>query len=60
MAAAYTFHDMSGLTSRLEFSSGQRVFQWPCRFRQQDVMLLILHLVGAVCERCRRAGGTLM
>jgi hypothetical protein len=53
-------HDKSGLASRLEVSFRQRVFHMPCRFRQRDVILLILHLVRAVCERYRRAGRTLM
>jgi hypothetical protein len=50
--------DKSGLASRVEFSSGQRVFHMPWQFCRQDAMLLILHLVRAVCERCRRAGRT--
>jgi hypothetical protein len=53
-------HDKSGLASCVAFSSGQRVFHMPWRFCRQDVMLLILQLVRAVCERCRRAGRTLM
>jgi len=52
-------HDKSGLASRLEVSFRVR-FSHACRFRQRDVILLILHLVRTVCERYRRAGRTLM